>query len=139
MAITAATRTSIIQLVVTANNAAPGTTLLNSLVAESEGGASLASIAATLTASSTFASAYPSFQTATEFATEFLGNLIPQASAAALAEGITVIEGLLSLYFFAGLGLAFYFNDFALLPFHILLSLGFLLVFYYSVQHTRHA
>ncbi|MDP6732637.1 MAG: Calx-beta domain-containing protein, partial [Gammaproteobacteria bacterium] len=96
MAITAATRTSIIQLVVTANNAAPGTTLLNSLVAESEGGASLASIAATLTASSTFASAYPSFQTATEFATEFLGNLIPQASAAALAEGITVIEGLLN-------------------------------------------
>ena len=52
---------------------------------------------------------------------------------------LTVIEGLLSLYFFAGLGLAFYFNDFALLPFHILLSLGFLLVFYYSVQHTRHA
>lgn len=52
---------------------------------------------------------------------------------------LTVVEGLLSLYFFGGLGLAFYFNDFALLPFHILLSLGFLLVFYYSVQHTRHA
>lgn len=52
---------------------------------------------------------------------------------------LTLVEGLLSLYFFAGLGLAFYFHDFALLPFHILLSLGFLLVFYYSVQHTRHA
>mgnify|MGYP003109055586 FL=1 len=52
---------------------------------------------------------------------------------------LTVVEGLLSLYFMAGLGLAFYFQDFALLPFHILLSLGFLLVFYYTVQHTRNA
>lgn len=52
---------------------------------------------------------------------------------------MTVLEGLLSIYFFGGLGLAFYFNDFALLPFHLLLSLGFLLVFYYSVQHTRNA
>ena len=52
---------------------------------------------------------------------------------------LTALEGLLSLYFFVGLGLAFYFNDFALLPFHLLLSLGFLLVFYYTVQHTRNA
>lgn len=53
--------------------------------------------------------------------------------------GLTAIEGLLSLYFMAGLGFAFYFQDFALLPFHILLSLGFMLVFYYTVQHTRNA
>ena len=52
---------------------------------------------------------------------------------------LTLLEGLLSLYFISGLGLAFYFNDFALMPFHILLSLGFVLVFYYTVQHTRHA
>lgn len=52
---------------------------------------------------------------------------------------MTAIEGLLSIYFFGGLALAFYFQDFALLPFHLLLSLGFLLVFYYSVQHTRNA
>ena len=52
---------------------------------------------------------------------------------------LTMVEGILSLYFITGLGFAFYFNDFALLPFHILLSLGFLLVFYYTVQHTRHA
>ena len=52
---------------------------------------------------------------------------------------LTALEGLMSLYFFAGLALAFYFGDFALLPFHLLLSLGFLLVFYYSVQHTRNA
>lgn len=52
---------------------------------------------------------------------------------------MTLLEGFLALYFFGGLTLAFYFNDFALLPFHLLLSLGFLLVFYYSVQHTRNA
>ncbi len=52
---------------------------------------------------------------------------------------LTALEGLLSIYFFGGLALAFYFQDFALLPFHLLLSLGFLLVFYYSVQHTRNA
>ncbi|MGK0489136.1 MAG: cellulose synthase/poly-beta-1,6-N-acetylglucosamine synthase-like glycosyltransferase [Candidatus Endobugula sp.] len=53
--------------------------------------------------------------------------------------GLTALEGLLSLYFMSGLGFAFYFQDFALLPFHILLSLGFMLVFYYTVQHTRNA
>ena len=50
---------------------------------------------------------------------------------------LTAVEGVLSLYFLIGLGLAFYFNDFALLPFHLLLSLGFLLVCYYTVRHTR--
>ncbi len=52
---------------------------------------------------------------------------------------LTLLEGFMSLYFIAGLGFAFYFNDFALLPFHILLSLGFMLVFYYTIRHTRHA
>lgn len=52
---------------------------------------------------------------------------------------LTILEGLMSLYFLAGLVLAFIFNDFALLPFHLLLSLGFLLVFYYTLQHRRHA
>ena len=52
---------------------------------------------------------------------------------------LIALEGLLSIYFFGGLALAFYFQDFALLPFHLLLSLGFLLVFYYSIQHTRNA
>ena len=49
---------------------------------------------------------------------------------------LTLLEGALSFYFFAGLGLAFYFKDFALAPFHVLLSLGFLLVCYYTIQHS---
>ena len=63
MAITAETRTSIIQLVVAANNAAPGTTLLTELVAASEVGSSLDDIAATLTASATSPSIYPVYLT----------------------------------------------------------------------------
>ena len=96
MAVTAATRNSIIQLVVTAYNAAPGTALLTQLVEASDGGASLADIATTLTTSSTFKAIYPTFQTSTEFATEFLGNLVPEASAAALAEGFSVVESVLN-------------------------------------------
>jgi len=96
MAITAETRTDIIELVVAANNAAPGTALLSSLVAQYEGGASLADIATTLTTSAPFTTTYPSFQTATEFATEWLGNLVPEASAEAMAEGISVAVGMLN-------------------------------------------
>ena len=96
MAITAETRKDIIELVVTANNAAPGTALLSDLVAQYEGGATLADIATTLTTTAPFTTTYPSFQTATEFATEWLGNLIPEASAAAMAEGISVAVGMLN-------------------------------------------
>jgi len=96
MAITAETRQDIMELVVTAYNAAPGTTLLSELVALSESGSSLKQIADTLADSATFKATYPTFQTATEFATEFLNNLVPEASAAAKAEGVTIIEGMLN-------------------------------------------
>ena len=46
MAITAATRQDIIELVVTALKSAPGTTLLNELVAIVDGGGTLADVAA---------------------------------------------------------------------------------------------
>ena len=91
MAITAATRTDIIELVVTALNAAPGTTLLNELVAIVDGGGTLADVAANLVASDTFTARYPAFQTAEEFADEWLGNLIPEAGADALAEAKALV------------------------------------------------
>jgi len=96
MAITAETRQSIIELVVTAYNAAPGTTLLTELVAIIESGGTLADVADNLTASSQWTSTYPSFQTAEEFAAEWLGNLVPEAGADALAEGISVAVGLIN-------------------------------------------
>jgi cellulose synthase/poly-beta-1,6-N-acetylglucosamine synthase-like glycosyltransferase len=52
-------------------------------------------------------------------------------------DGMTVLEGLLTLYFLFGLGTGFYFANYGLLPFHGLLTLGFGLVFYYSLRHNR--
>ena len=49
---------------------------------------------------------------------------------------LTILEGVLSLYFFVGIVLAFVLGDFGLLPFHIMLCLGFGMVFYYSVYHS---
>jgi len=96
MAITAETRQSIMELVVTAYNAAPGTTLLNELVAIIESGGTLADVADNLTASSQWTSTYPAFQTAEEFAAEWLGNLVPEAGADALAEGESIAVGLIN-------------------------------------------
>jgi Ca2+-binding RTX toxin-like protein len=96
MAITAATRTDIIELVVTAYDAAPGTTLLTELVAIVDGGGTLADVAANLTTRTEWTSKYPSFQTAEEFADEWLGKLVPEASATALAEAKTVAVGLIN-------------------------------------------
>ena len=49
---------------------------------------------------------------------------------------LTVLEGLLVLYFLFGLGADVYLGDFGLFPFHLLLTIGFGLVFYYSVRHN---
>jgi cellulose synthase/poly-beta-1,6-N-acetylglucosamine synthase-like glycosyltransferase len=49
--------------------------------------------------------------------------------------GIVALEFLLFLYFAWGVGLGLYFGDFALLPFHLLLCLGHLLVVIYSMKH----
>lgn len=50
---------------------------------------------------------------------------------------LVVLEGLLALYFAFGLAAGIYFNDFGLLPFHSLLTVGFTAVCYYSVRHAR--
>jgi len=96
MAITAETRQDIIELVVTAYGAAPGTTLLTELVAIINDGGTLADVADNLTSRSEWTSVYPSFQTAEEFATEWLGNLLPEASAETLAGGVEIAVGLVN-------------------------------------------
>ena len=50
---------------------------------------------------------------------------------------LTFFEGLLTLYFATGIVIAFITGDFALLPFHLMLTLGYGYVFYYSLKHTR--
>ncbi|GAC1593944.1 MAG: glycosyltransferase [Hymenobacter sp.] len=50
---------------------------------------------------------------------------------------LVVLEGLLAAYFAFGLGAGLYFGDAGLLPFHLLLTVGFAVVCYYSVRHAR--
>jgi Ca2+-binding RTX toxin-like protein len=96
MAITAATRTDIIELVVLANGGAPGVTLLSELVAQIESGKTLKDIATTLTTSASFKAVYPTFATPEEFANEFLDNIIPGVDPASKAEGVSVIVALMN-------------------------------------------
>jgi len=96
MAITAETRTDIIDLVVAALDVAPGTTLLSELVAIVDGGGTLADVAANLTARTDYLAKYPTFQTANEWATEWLGNLIPEADSTTMAAAVTIAEGMIN-------------------------------------------
>ena len=50
---------------------------------------------------------------------------------------LTVLEFLLTLYFLVGIYSAFYYDDFVLIPFHIMLFLGFGYVTFYSLFHSR--
>jgi len=52
---------------------------------------------------------------------------------------VTVLEGLLCLYFLFGMAAGFYLNEYGLLFFHTLLMLGFGGVFYYSVKPAINA
>lgn len=49
---------------------------------------------------------------------------------------VTVVEGLLSGYFIYGIFLCFSWSDFGMLPFFILLSLGFGVIFSLSLKHS---
>ncbi|SNR32292.1 cellulose synthase family protein [Hymenobacter mucosus] len=51
--------------------------------------------------------------------------------------GLTLLEGGLTLYFLSGLVAGLYYQDFGLFPFHLMLTGGFGIVFYYSVRHRR--
>jgi hypothetical protein len=50
---------------------------------------------------------------------------------------LTILEGLLALYFLTGIGFSFYFQEYGLIPFHVLLTVGFGGVFYYSFKHSQ--
>ncbi len=49
---------------------------------------------------------------------------------------LTVLEGLLLLYFVGGIALGLYLHDFRMLFFHTMLAVGFGLVFVYSLLHS---
>ena len=78
---TAATRKSIIDLVVLATGGAPGTTKLGELVALSDSGKTLAEISTLLVGEASFTAVYPTFATNEEFAADYIANALPAATA----------------------------------------------------------
>ena len=52
-------------------------------------------------------------------------------------DGLVVLEGVLAAYFAFGLVAGIYFNDFGLLPFHSLLTVGFAAICYYSIRDDK--
>lgn len=52
---------------------------------------------------------------------------------------LTVVEGLLAIYFLGGLYCAYWLEDFGLFPFHFMLFTGFSYVSYYSIKHSVNA
>ncbi len=50
---------------------------------------------------------------------------------------LTVLEGLMMLYFIWGIVLAFLIRDFGMLPFHIMLTFGFGFIFFSTIRHAR--
>ncbi|HEY5919433.1 MAG TPA: histidine kinase, partial [Chryseolinea sp.] len=52
---------------------------------------------------------------------------------------VTILEGLLSVYFLFGMGAGIYLNDFILIVFHTMLAVGFGAVFYFSLKSITHA
>jgi cellulose synthase/poly-beta-1,6-N-acetylglucosamine synthase-like glycosyltransferase len=49
---------------------------------------------------------------------------------------VTWLEGLMGVYFLGGAVIGVYFNDYGLMPFHLMSAFGFLLIFYFSVRHA---
>lgn len=49
---------------------------------------------------------------------------------------VTIMEGILTLYFAMGIGMGFYYGEYGMVPFHIMLTLGFGAIFYFSVRHS---
>ncbi|MHA6247553.1 cellulose synthase family protein [Pontibacter sp. CAU 1760] len=52
---------------------------------------------------------------------------------------LTVLEGMMCLYFMFGIWLAFEWGMYEQLPFHVLLTFGFGAVFFYSLNHNKRA
>lgn len=96
MAITVEARTEIIKLVVGMFGAAPGASVLSSLVAAYESGSSISQIAANLANTNEFTGIYPTFLTSGEFATKLVNNLLTEASVEAKAEAVTVLTAALN-------------------------------------------
>ena len=92
MAITAETRTDIIELVVGMFDAAPGASVLSELAVSVDAGLSLKDLAITLGNTSVFTDEYPAFLTNAEFATKYLTNFLGGNPGEVTAENFALAE-----------------------------------------------
>lgn len=51
----------------------------------------------------------------------------------------TLVEGLFALYFAGGVWLAFHFENYGMLPIHLMATIGFTIIFYRSIQEVVYA
>lgn len=49
---------------------------------------------------------------------------------------LTILEGILALYFLGGIFMDIYFLDFGMVPFHVMLTAGYGAVCYFSIRHS---
>lgn len=49
---------------------------------------------------------------------------------------VTVMEGIISLYFLGGIAAGIYFGDYGMVPYHALMALGFGTIFYFTIRHN---
>lgn len=54
-------------------------------------------------------------------------------------QGMVVLEGLLTLYFIGGIVAGVIMGDYGLVPYHLMLIIGFGIIFYFSVTHARYS
>ncbi|HHG84785.1 MAG TPA: glycosyltransferase, partial [Bacteroidetes bacterium] len=52
---------------------------------------------------------------------------------------VTIMEGIFTLYFLGGIIIGIYYQDYGMIPFHLLLTGGYGAVFYFSVRHSMAA
>ena len=96
MAITAETRTDIIEIVVGMFDAAPGASVLAELTASVDAGTSLRDLTVALANSTVFQAAYPNFLTNEEFATNFLTSILGgNVTQEIMDEAVAIAETLL--------------------------------------------
>jgi hypothetical protein len=50
---------------------------------------------------------------------------------------VTILEGVMALYFASAIGFSFYWDEWGMLPYLLMLFAGYALVFWYSLRHAR--
>ncbi len=97
MAITAETRTDIIEVVVGVIGAAPGANILSELADIVDGGLSLRDLTIALVENPVFKQVYPTFLTNEEFATQYLTAILDgEVSAETMTEAVDAVTALLN-------------------------------------------